>query len=187
MYAGCAQLGLPLERVQWVQVGEPEVQRQRGKWVVRQSGYDPSTGRRRVKQLGTHAIKRAALAQRKSLVEGQAGTDAESLGDFCEVWLRSKEGRVATSNLGPVRLGAATPRRPAPRRGATVRSDSRDPPRVGGRTDGDRLNRQAKDRRFLGPPLVSDGSHCCAALPQLSAPVAASPGLGIMRMYYITN
>ncbi len=26
--------------MQWVQVGEPEVHRQRGKWVVRQQGYD---------------------------------------------------------------------------------------------------------------------------------------------------
>ncbi len=110
--------------VQWVQVAEPEVQRQRGKWVVRQSGYDPGSGRRKVKQLGTHSTKRAALAQRKSLADGQAGTDTESLADFCEVWLRSKEGRVALSTfdqyawalrrhvvplLGAVRLCDLTP------------------------------------------------------------------------------
>jgi hypothetical protein len=44
-----ARIGL----VQWVQTGEPEVQRQRGKWVVRQRGYDAGSTRRRVKQLGT--------------------------------------------------------------------------------------------------------------------------------------
>jgi integrase len=83
----------------WVPVGEAEVHRQRGKWVVRQGGYDPGTARRRAKQLGTFATKRAALAHRKALLEGRAGTDAERLGDFLEVWLRSKEGRVAVSTF----------------------------------------------------------------------------------------
>jgi integrase len=85
--------------VQWVQVGEPEVHRQRGKWVVRQSGYDPATGRRRVRQLGTHATKRAALAQQRALGEGRLGTDTETLSEFLEVWLRAKDGRVATSTF----------------------------------------------------------------------------------------
>jgi integrase len=110
--------------VQWVQVGEPEVHRQRGKWVVRQSGYDPATGRRRVRQLGTHATKRAALAQQRGLGEGRLGTDTETLSEFLEVWLRAKDGRVATSTfdqyawalrrhvvplLGAVRLCDLTP------------------------------------------------------------------------------
>lgn len=108
----------------WVQTGEPEVQRQRGKWVLRHSGYDPATGRRRVKQLGTYATKRAAVSQQRALVEGRAGTDTEALSDFLEVWLRSKEGRVALSTfdqyvwavqrhvvplLGAVRLCDLTP------------------------------------------------------------------------------
>ncbi len=83
----------------WVQVGEPEVHRQREKWVVRQAGYDPVTARRRVKQLGTFPTKRAALVYQRAVLDGRAGTDAESLGDFLEVWLRSKEGRVAVSTF----------------------------------------------------------------------------------------
>ena len=85
--------------MEWVRVGEPEVHRHRGKWVVRQGGYDPATARRRVRQLGTFATKRAALAHQKALGEGRAGTESESLGDFLEVWLRSKEGRVAVSTF----------------------------------------------------------------------------------------
>ena len=85
--------------VDWVRVGEPEVNRQRGKWVVRQRGYDAATARRRVQQLGTFPTKRAALAHQKALTEGKAGTDSESLADFLEVWLHSKEGRVAVSTF----------------------------------------------------------------------------------------
>ncbi len=83
----------------WVRVGEPEVNRQRGKWVVRQRGYDAATARRRVQQLGTFPTKRAAVAHQKALIEGRAGTDSESLADFLEVWLHSKEGRVAVSTF----------------------------------------------------------------------------------------
>ena len=86
--------------MQWVQTGEPEVQRQRGKWVVRQRGYDAANGRRRVKQLGTFETKRAAMARRKALAEGRAGSDEETLAEFLEhVWLPSKEGRVEASTL----------------------------------------------------------------------------------------
>lgn len=90
--------------VEWVKVGEPEVHRQRGKWVVRQGGYDPSTGRRRVKQLGTFDTKRAALARRKELAEGRVGSETETLGEFLEgVWLPSKEVRVEASTLDQYR------------------------------------------------------------------------------------
>ena len=111
--------------MQWVQAGEPEVQRQRGKWVVRQSGYDPATGRRRIRQLGTFATRRAAIAQQKALVAGRVGTETETVGDFLDrVWLPAKEGRVEISTLdqynwavghhikpliGAVRLGDLTP------------------------------------------------------------------------------
>jgi integrase len=81
--------------MQWVAVGEPEVHRQRGKWVVRVSGYDPSTGRRRVRQLGTFETKRAAVAHQKAAAAGRAGGDADTLAEFLErVWLPAKEGRV---------------------------------------------------------------------------------------------
>ncbi|MHB8670769.1 MAG: tyrosine-type recombinase/integrase [Acidimicrobiales bacterium] len=81
--------------MQWVQVGEPEVHRQRGKWVVRQPGYDPATGRRRVRQLGTFETKRAAAAHRKAIVDGRAGSAGETLEEFLEkVWLPAKRGRV---------------------------------------------------------------------------------------------
>jgi hypothetical protein len=69
MYEGCMQTarhsGGDSAPVDWVRVGDPEVHRQRGKWVVRQGGYDPRTARRRVKQLGTFETKRAALAHRR--------------------------------------------------------------------------------------------------------------------------
>lgn len=86
--------------VQWVQVGEPEVERQRGKWVVRRRGYDPATGRRRIKQLGTFDTKRVALAHRKAAVGGRAGSDNETLADYLEKsWLPSKAGRVQQGTL----------------------------------------------------------------------------------------
>src|SRR5947209_20540903 len=98
MYAACMQLShiiSTLGTVDWVQNGEPEVQRQRGKWVVRQSGYDPATGRRRVKQLGTFPTKRAAVAHQKAAAAGRVGSDTETLAEFVEkVWLPSKKGRV---------------------------------------------------------------------------------------------
>jgi hypothetical protein len=70
--------------MQWVAVGEPEVQRQRGKWVVRVSGYDPATGRRRVRQLGTFETKRAVVAHQKAAAAGWVGGDADTLADFLE-------------------------------------------------------------------------------------------------------
>jgi integrase len=90
--------------VQWVQVGEPEVHRQRGKWVVRQGGYDPATGKRKVSQLGTFDTKRAATAHRRAVLEGRAGTDTETVGEFIQqVWLHSKDGRVETSTFDQYR------------------------------------------------------------------------------------
>ncbi len=85
-------------RVQWVQVGQPEVHRQRGKWVVRQGGYDAATGKRRVKQLGTFESRRAAVAHQRAVLDGRAGSETESVGEFVErVWLPAKEGRVEVS------------------------------------------------------------------------------------------
>jgi hypothetical protein len=41
---------------------------------VRQSGYDPTTGRRKVRQLGTFHSKRAATELARSVADGRAGT-----------------------------------------------------------------------------------------------------------------
>jgi integrase len=71
------------------------VHRQRGKWVVRQGGYDPATGKRRVKQLGTFESKRAAVLHQRAVLDGRAGSETESVSEFVEkVWLKAKEGRV---------------------------------------------------------------------------------------------
>jgi integrase len=86
--------------VRSVQAGEPEVHRQRGKWVVRLSGYDPATGKRRVKQLGTYETKRAAEAHVRALTDGRVGTAGETLAEFLEeVWLPAKEGRVEVATF----------------------------------------------------------------------------------------
>ncbi len=86
--------------MQWVQVGEPEVQRQRGKWVVRQAGYDAATGGRRVRQLGTFPSRRVALAHQRAVLDGRIGTDTETVGEFLEQsWLPAKQGRVEASTF----------------------------------------------------------------------------------------
>ncbi len=57
--------------VDWVVVGEPEVQRQREKWVVRQGGYDPATGRRKVRQLGSQRLLPSAHAAERGMHDTQ--------------------------------------------------------------------------------------------------------------------
>lgn len=90
--------------MEWVPHDEPTVQRQRGKWTVRQGGYDPSTGRRKVRQLGTFDTKRAATELAKSVAAGRAGSADETVEAFVvDVWLRSKEGRVEQSTLDQYR------------------------------------------------------------------------------------
>jgi integrase len=133
--------------MQWISVGEPDVQRQRGKWVVRQSGYDPVTGKRRVKQLATLPTKRAATAFRASLLAGRVGTESETVEGFLnDVWLPSKKGRVETSSLdqyswavrchivpliGAVRLGDLTPEVADEWVSALTAPDRRGKPRLG--------------------------------------------------------
>ena len=81
--------------MEWVQVGEPSIQRQRGKWVLRQAGYDPASGRRRVRQLATFDTRRAAQAHLRAVLDGRLGTEGETLREYLEtVWLPSKMGRV---------------------------------------------------------------------------------------------
>jgi len=87
-----------------VEAVEPSVQRQRGRWVVRVAGYDPATGRRRVRQLGTFDTKRAAVACARAAAEGRAGGEDETVGAFLEqVWLPAKEGRVEVSTYDQYR------------------------------------------------------------------------------------
>lgn len=102
MYAEC--MSYASWRMEWVPQDEPTVQKQRGKWTVRQGGYDPSTGRRKVRQLGTFDTKRAATELAKSVAAGRAGSADETVEAFVvDVWLRSKEGRVEQSTLDQYR------------------------------------------------------------------------------------
>lgn len=67
---------------------------------MRQGGYDPSTGRRKVRQLGTFDTKRAATELAESVAAGRAGSADETVAAFVvDVWLRSREGRVEQSTL----------------------------------------------------------------------------------------
>jgi hypothetical protein len=86
--------------VDLVRVGSPQVRRQRGKWVLRREGYDPATGKLKVRQLGTYDTKRAAVSQQRNLLDGRVGTDGETLSEFLErVWLPSKQARVEAATF----------------------------------------------------------------------------------------
>lgn len=133
--------------MQWVQVGQPEVHRQRGKWVVRQGGYDAATGKRRVRQLGTFDSRRAAVAHQRAVLDGRAGSETESVGEFVEkVWLPAKEGRVEVTTydqyrwavtrhivplIGRVRLRDLTPEVLDDWVGELVKPDEKGKPRLG--------------------------------------------------------
>ena len=134
--------------MQWVQVGEPEVHRQRGKWVVRQGGYDPATGKRKVSQLGTFDDQASGDGPPSGRLEGRAGTDTETVGEFVQqVWLRSKDGRVETSTFDQYRWAVRPPHRPADRQGPPARPHARGGRRLGGGAGGVRRQRQAAARR----------------------------------------
>jgi integrase len=84
--------------MQWVALEAPAVQKQRGKWVVRHVGYDPATGRRKVRQLGTFTTKKAALERSRAVGAGLVATADETVQAFVsDVWLRAKQGRVEQS------------------------------------------------------------------------------------------
>jgi hypothetical protein len=73
-------------------------------YAVRQVGYDPSTGKRKVLQLGTFDTKRAANERTRSVAGGRVGTSAETVGDYvANVWLLAKEGRVERSTFDQYR------------------------------------------------------------------------------------
>lgn len=89
------------------------------------AGYDAATGRRRVRQLGTHETKKTAVAHQRAIMDGRVGSDDETLSAYLrEVWLPSKDERVEVGTydqyrwaveghiiplLGAVRLRDLTP------------------------------------------------------------------------------
>ncbi len=80
------------------------MQRQRDRWVVRVAGYDPATGRRKVRQLGTFETKRAAVACARAAAESRAGGEDETVEAFFDqVWLPSKHGRVEVATYDQYR------------------------------------------------------------------------------------
>ncbi len=88
----------------WISSGEAVVQKQRGRWVVRQPGYDGATGKRRPRQVGTFATKREALATARRVGPGGAGSGSQTLEVFLtDVWLRAMESKVEASKLAQYR------------------------------------------------------------------------------------
>ena len=84
----------------WISEGKPAVHKHRGRWVVREPGYDATTGKVRPKQHGTFSTKRDALATARKAGEGRIGTSDQTLEDFLyQVWIPSKESRVEQSTL----------------------------------------------------------------------------------------
>ena len=72
-----------------VAVDAPAVQKQRGKWVVRHVGYDPATGRRKVRQLGTFATKKAALERSRAVGAGLVATADDEEGEKARLGVTS--------------------------------------------------------------------------------------------------
>lgn len=74
---------------------ELTVEKHRGKWVVRQKGYDSATGRRKVAQLGTFPTRKAALAFADSASVSGGGSSLETVSGYVrDSWLRGVEARV---------------------------------------------------------------------------------------------
>ena len=61
-----------------------EAEKHRGKWVVRQVGSDPRTGKRRVNQLATFDTKKAAAEHKQLIVDGRIGVSTETVAGFVE-------------------------------------------------------------------------------------------------------
>ena len=75
----------------WKAVGQPQVRRQRGRWVVRVDGVDTVTGRSRPRQLGTYPSRRAA--PREATEAAATGTGPAERGTVSWLvwrWVRSK-------------------------------------------------------------------------------------------------
>lgn len=75
----------------WKQTGQPTVQQQRSRWVVRVSGIDTETGRRRPRQLGSYTTRRSAQAAATSFAAGpDAVPDRHTVGHVVDRWVASK-------------------------------------------------------------------------------------------------
>ncbi len=76
------------------------IQKHRGKWTVRQVGYDPSTGKRRVRQVGTFETRKSATAYKDRVADGRIGTDTDTVAGYVgESWLAAVEPRVDESTF----------------------------------------------------------------------------------------
>ncbi len=59
----------------WKATGQPTVRKQRDKWVVRVDGIDTVTGKHRLRQIGTYASQRSALAAARSMKAEDRSTE----------------------------------------------------------------------------------------------------------------
>jgi integrase len=84
----------------WKQTGQPTVQRQRDKWVVRVEGIDTETGRRRPRQIGTYASRRSAQTAATSFAAaGQLGAEHGTVGGLVDRWVAAKVDVTAKTRL----------------------------------------------------------------------------------------
>lgn len=75
----------------WKQTGHPTVQKQREKWVVRVSGVDTETGKRRPRQLGTFNSRRSAQAAATEFAAtGEIGSERGTVAHVVDRWVAGK-------------------------------------------------------------------------------------------------
>ena len=75
----------------WKQTGQPTVQRQRERWVVRVEGIDTETGKRRPRQIGTFSSRRSAQAAATSVAaSGGLSSDRDTVGYLVDRWVAGK-------------------------------------------------------------------------------------------------
>jgi integrase len=84
----------------WKQTGQPTVQKQRDKWVVRVEGIDTETGRRRPRQIGTYASRRSAQTAATSFAAaGELGAEHGTVGGLVDRWVAAKVDVTAKTRL----------------------------------------------------------------------------------------
>jgi integrase len=75
----------------WKQSGQPTVQKQRDKWVVRVDGIDTETGRRRPRQIGTYSSRRSAQSAATAFAaSGEATADRRTVAAVVDEWVAGK-------------------------------------------------------------------------------------------------
>lgn len=80
----------------WKQTGQPTVQRQRERWVVRVEGIDTETGKGYPRQIGTFSSRRSAQAAATSVAgSGGLSSDRDTVGYLVDRWVA---GKVDVSN-----------------------------------------------------------------------------------------